>query len=254
MRVAGRGRILIWEGASLWLMEAPPGRDVSTTDFHSHHAIQVSLSLGGRLTLRTKKLSVAGNAVVAPDAQHLLEAEGHGALLFVEPESKLGRAIIDAALGNAAIKPIPDGRLGDLVERLKETYRQSPADEKALQYIGHLLLERLAGGSSGTMPDERVRKMMDHVASRLDGENTLADTAGTVGLSPSRARHLFVEQTGLSFRSYLLWLRITKALGIISEGRTLTEAAHVAGFADSAHFSRTFRRMFGIPAAALEIL
>jgi len=63
-----------------------------------------------------------------------------------------------------------------------------------------------------------------------------------------------VEQTGLSFRSYLLWLRITKALGIISEGRTLTEAAHVAGFADSAHFSRTFRRMFGIPAAALEIL
>lgn len=29
-------------------------------------------------------------------------------------------------------------------------------------------------------------------------------------------------------------------------GSSLTEAAHVAGFADSAHLSRTFRSMFGI--------
>lgn len=72
-------------------------------------------------------------------------------------------------------------------------------------------------------------------------------------LSSSRARHLFVEQTGLPFRSYLLWLRITKAVRIMSAGSSLTEAAHEAGFADSAHFSRTFRRMFGIPAASLQI-
>ena len=40
---------------------------------------------------------------------------------------------------------------------------------------------------------------------------------------------------------------------VLAGGRSLTEAAHEAGFADSAHFSRTFRRMFGLPAAALRI-
>jgi AraC family transcriptional regulator len=62
-----------------------------------------------------------------------------------------------------------------------------------------------------------------------------------------------VEHTGLPFRTYLLWLRLTKAVGVFAGGRSLTEAAHEAGFADSAHFSRTFRRMFGTQAAALRV-
>ena len=41
---------------------------------------------------------------------------------------------------------------------------------------------------------------------------------------------------------------------LVAKGKSLTTAAHEAGFADSAHFSRTFKRMFGIPAAALQIL
>jgi AraC family transcriptional regulator len=255
MEIAGRGRILIWEGASLWLMEAlpAPGSSSNMTAFHSHHAIQVTLSLGGRFELRTKDRSVAGDAVVAPDVEHLFEANGHIAVLFVEPESRSGRAITQAILGDAALKSIAEGTLVDLVGRLRGAYRQSLVDEKALEGIGRLLVERLAGGISGNMPDVRVRKMMDHVASRLDSAITLGSTAKAVGLSSSRARHLFVAQTGLPFRSYLLWLRITKAVGIMSGGSSLTEAAHEAGFADSAHFSRTFRRMFGIPAASLQI-
>lgn len=255
MEIAGRGRILIWEGASLWLMEAlpAPGSSSNRTAFHSHHAIQVTLSLGGRFELRTKDRSVAGDAVVAPDVEHLFEAEGHIAILFVEPESRSGRAVTQAILGDAPLKSIPEGMLADLVERLRDAYRQSPVDEKALTNIGSLLVERVAGRLNGTVPDVRVRKMMDHVASQLDGAITLSSAAKAAGLSPSRARHLFVEQTGLPFRSYLLWLRITQAVRIMSAGSSLTEAAHEAGFADSAHFSRTFRRMFGIPAASLQI-
>ena len=37
----------------------------------------------------------------------------------------------------------------------------------------------------------------------------------------------------------------------MATGDSLTAAAHDAGFADSAHFSRTFLRMFGIPASVL---
>jgi AraC-like DNA-binding protein len=57
---------------------------------------------------------------------------------------------------------------------------------------------------------------------------------------------LFVKETGVSFRAYLLWQRLERSLAAYVAGETLTDAAHTGGFADSAHFSRTFGRMFGI--------
>jgi AraC-like DNA-binding protein len=55
-----------------------------------------------------------------------------------------------------------------------------------------------------------------------------------------------MEQTGVGFRPYLLWLRIECALAAYVGGSSLTDSAHIGGFSDSAHFSRTFRKMFGI--------
>jgi AraC family transcriptional regulator len=40
---------------------------------------------------------------------------------------------------------------------------------------------------------------------------------------------------------------------LYANGSSLTQAAHSAGFADSAHFSRTFRRTFGLAAAELRL-
>ena len=50
-------------------------------------------------------------------------------------------------------------------------------------------------------------------------------------------------------------MRVLKVLDDLGPSEmSLPEAAHAAGFADSAHFSRTFLRMFGLPAAALELV
>lgn len=252
MKVAGRGRILFWEGASLWVMEALPaqGTAMNATGFHAHHAIQVTLSLGGNFALRTHKERIAGAAIVAPDESHLFEAEGRIALVFVEPESQAGRAIAKSFLGNATLAALPEQLVTDLTARLAQTPLANDTD---LEAIGREIVTRLAG-MEGTAPlDARVRRIIDHVTAHLDGPINLSSAARVAGLSPSRARHLFVEQTGLPFRTYLLWVRITKAVGLFSGGSSLTEAAHEAGFSDSAHFSRTFRRMFGLPATALQL-
>ncbi|MCO7552415.1 MULTISPECIES: helix-turn-helix domain-containing protein [Pseudomonadaceae] len=46
--------------------------------------------------------------------------------------------------------------------------------------------------------------------------------------------------------------RAVAALQLITAGQSLTGAAHAAGFSDSAHFSRTFRSLFGLdPSSAL---
>lgn len=59
--------------------------------------------------------------------------------------------------------------------------------------------------------------------------------------------HLFREEVGLPFRRYVLWRKLSRAMLLIGRGSSLTEAAYASGFADSAHLTRTFRQMFGIP-------
>jgi AraC-like DNA-binding protein len=68
-----------------------------------------------------------------------------------------------------------------------------------------------------------------------------------VHLSPGRFRHLFRTEMGISVQSYLRWRRLYTALRTTVYGASLTEAAHAAGFADSAHLTRVFRATFGLP-------
>ena len=69
----------MWEGGALWVVNATPQatRQTQRTDPHAHHAIQVTLGLGGRFRLDTPGIHVGGDAVaVAPDAEHTFEADG----------------------------------------------------------------------------------------------------------------------------------------------------------------------------------
>ena len=256
MRVAGRGRIIFWEGARLWIMEAVPraGATSNLTDYHAHHAIQIMMSLGGRFDLRTRKSALSVTAAVAPDESHILEASGLGAILFIEPESEAGRALCGSLFRKSSLVPVTDAAIDHIAKQLKDAYGAARVDEKRLEDLGRALVAALTGHAAPRPQDARVQAMIDFAASHLDESITLAAAIGDTGLSPGRARHLFVEETGLPFRTYLLWLRIKRAVELISAGKSLTEAAYEAGFSDSAHFSRTFRRMFGLPAAALQIL
>jgi AraC-like DNA-binding protein len=72
-------------------------------------------------------------------------------------------------------------------------------------------------------------------------------------LSPGRFRHLFVEETGMPLRTYVLWRRLLQVWNLLMQGQSLSEAAHAVGFADSAHLSRTSRAMFGTTPSALRM-
>ena len=65
-------------------------------------------------------------------------------------------------------------------------------------------------------------------------------------MSESRFRHLFRSEMGIAWRPYLRWRRLSCAITAMMSGCSATESAHLTGFADSAHLSRTFKAMFGI--------
>ncbi|MFZ6681991.1 helix-turn-helix domain-containing protein [Undibacterium sp. Tian12W] len=96
--------------------------------------------------------------------------------------------------------------------------------------------------------DTRVEHALRQVDLQLEGKISADKIAKSVHISLSQLERLFSAQLGLSVRRLVLWRRLRVALATTLQGWTLTEAAHAAGFADSAHLSRTMRSIFGIRA------
>lgn len=255
MGTKAHGRILVWEGASLWILSAPPGERYPSTAFHSHHVIQLTLALTGQIEFDGDAGRISGSAVaIAPDAPHSFGGTGLVAHLFIASDSQAGREMVRGLFANAAIAPVPEELLGDLPQRLRSTFERKQHTDNDLTSLGRDIVARLAGVRvRAERVDPRITRLLAWVATQVDKPVSLDDAASVAGLSKARTRHLFVEQTGLSFRTYLLWLRLVRAVEMFAAGASLTEAAHAAGFSDSAHLSRTFRRMFGIAAASLRV-
>ena len=117
-----------------------------------------------------------------------------------------------------------------------------------VQTLCKLLLKELAGEdlASPVNMDERVAEAVKLMQRLNISQAPTKIIAEKVYLSESRLAHLFKENIGIPIRRYLLWSRLAKAVAYIFNGETFTSAAHSAGFADAAHFSRTFKQMFGL--------
>ncbi len=246
----GHGQIHFWRGGSLWIGLASAGADV-----HAHHAIQLCIGLKGRVRLRAPsadRWTEYAAALVPPHVPHAFDAEGSVvANLFCEPESVTGRLLLQR-FGAREIAAVELRDAEAAVERLRECYAAGQPAE-TLSDAARVVLATFAAAVEPAPPtDPRVLKAIATIEQRLDRSVTLAEVAASVHLSPSRFRHLFVAETGVAFRPYVLWLRLQAALAHALSGESWTVAASHANFADSAHLTRTFKRMFGVVPAALD--
>uniref|UniRef100_A0A5Q5BGZ7 Transcriptional regulator, AraC family n=2 Tax=unclassified Mycobacterium TaxID=2642494 RepID=A0A5Q5BGZ7_MYCSS len=214
---------------------------IGTTDVHAHHAIQI-LTATTPLTIADAHGSRyrATKVVIPADVAHQIEVGAvDGTVVFLEPESAAGRSAHLRALrsGWAVTPALAHTRrrpLATVVRELLEQFGPQQADsEIALHHPA---------------VDDALHLLPNMVAT---GPLRVADLAPQVGISVSRLTHLFTEQVEIPLRRYVLWTRLRIAITRVQAGDDLTEAAHQAGFADSAHLTRTTRDMFGLAPSAL---
>lgn len=248
MVARGRAKLAMGDGLAAWVLEAPDG--FGDAGFHTHHAIQLTLSFSGHLSLISGGETIRGTRIaVATDTLHRFVADGLLGFIFVEPESRAGRALMEM-LDGRPMAVIGDSAFAQAAEPLREAL-DAPLAPAAMLDIARSAVAVLAGEAEPALPDERVRRVIAHAMMHPDLSLDRAAEGAGVFLSRDRLRHLFVEQTGLAFKTYMQWQRLIRALEAYAGGQSLTEAAHMAGFSDSAHFSRVFRRFFGLPATTL---
>jgi AraC family transcriptional regulator len=222
-------------------------------DPHSHYAIQLVIGAPSGLRVREGQdgeWHSCSAALMPSRLTHTIDVNAceWSAVLFIEPETAEGKAL-SARLQNE-LEELDGDALAPAVRRLAQAWRVEQ-DHGAVSAACVALVQEISRTAPRVPSDPRVLAAVEYIRQRVDQPITLADVAKVTHLSPGRFRHLFVEETGMPLRAYVLWRRLLHVWALLAEGETLTTAAHGAGFADSAHLSRTARTMFGLPPSAL---
>src|SRR5215207_1524371 len=121
-----------------------------------------------------------------------------------------------------------------------------------------LQLLRLAGVSAprpdrmkgGLAPLVR-RRVLELMEARADRQLTLEVLAREAGLSVAHFARAFRESFGRAPHQHLMALRLERARRLLEQpDGSLSVVAQLTGFADQAHFTRLFKRQFGVTPGA----
>jgi AraC-like DNA-binding protein len=215
---------------------------------HRHFTASVMFSLDQPFRIRTQKSAdwvETQGVMVAPNVDQAMDAEGANVVILqVDPETPDYGRIAHHFDRNGRVHLLSN----DTIARLRaETSGPIAGGGKGIEVWQRVISALADPGGAVREIDARVREVLKILKQDFLAPPKAAELARRVGLSSGRLIHLFSEQMSLPLRRYVLWLRLRDVVLSLAMGHTLTEAAHRAGFADSAHMTRTFRGMFGMP-------
>ena len=247
---AYRGDFVAWSGVCGFI-GAGGGAAISP---HSHYAIQLVMGLptGLRVQFGQRGEWVPCAAALVPSrATHSIDVNDCdiSVVLFIEPETPEGQALTARLQGRLEVL---DAETVGAAKRLEQAWRVERSRD-AVNAVCAQLVQHVSKTAPRAPSDPRVLAAVEYIRQRVDQAVSLPEVAKVANLSPDRFRHLFVEETGMPLRTYVLWRRLLHVWTLLSSGETLSSAAHAAGFADSAHLSRTARTMFGLPPSVLQM-
>ncbi len=130
---------------------------------------------------------------------------------------------------------------------LRERRLVGKAMELVLEEFGRHGARRAASGSPHSHA-RQVREAAALLSANLETPLAIPELAARVGLGESTLARAFKKTYGLSLFSFFQAARMEHARRLLEKRElNITETAFSVGYSDPAHFTRAFRRHFGVP-------
>jgi AraC-like DNA-binding protein len=236
--------LILWKNIRLFV-----GQNPRSTTGHSHPIIQLVVAINGEfktLASETGEWIPQQGLLIKPNHQHQCDATNVAIFsLDIDPDSSLGEWILVNVMKGDPILAYPSDRFGQVNFELVDNCLQTENWDELYAHV-----ETIFGFEDQYQhktKDERIELVLRHIHDNIHDNLSTGQLTSVSFLSESRLLHLFKKEMGLPIRNYILWYRLKVALEQIINEASLTKAAHMAGFSDQSHFTRTCHKMIGVP-------
>ena len=231
-----------------------PGRLMASGAFsdlavHHHPAVQVTVGGQGSLTVTRDgdAHDICRLVVVASGARHAVRSDSRsGALnLYFGLQTPQGLALNTLARnrGQQGIWIVDGGKeFAEVTAASLDSHGPQAAADFLVDELCKMDDLRYSGPRS---VHPQLRQAIEVVSSRMPDRVDVTSVAGAVALSPDYLGRLAKQQTGVSFSATIRWERLVTAVGHLIDGLSVTDAAHLAGFADGSHANKVCWEMTG---------
>lgn len=222
------------------------GDRVNATE-HAHCVLQVFLSFDEPLRVTVKNEQISGKCIiVGANARHRFSCENQMRLsVLIEPSSGFAKELTKKTDGNFLVCDSGIEPLQQKAAALLDTNDTQPYIDFIEDFAAFLGIRR-----NKQVLDERIAALLKLLENCDCYDHTIENFAQSVCLSSDRLSHLFREQIGVPLKSYLLFHQLEKAFTAILSGKSMTDAAMLAGFDSPSHFAATVKKWMGMPAGA----
>lgn len=224
-----------------------------TTTMHSLYSASLcfSVDLPSKIFLSNENYVEYTGVFLPPNTNYYqISKNTHIINIYIDPDSFL----FERFSGNIkdGVQFFDSTKIPYLKKILDVLLDEKSPNEEVLGCL-KLLVDSVFGSLLQQKPPEELDPRIFTVAKYLRSQTYLPQPeevklkilADIVNLSEDRFRHIFKETLLTSVRKFILSLRLKIAARNYHTSANFTEVAHLAGFSDSAHFSRTFRSAYG---------